>query len=796
MLSDVRYAVRSFNRHRTLATVAVFTLALGIGGATAVFSVVDAVILRPLPFDQPDRLVRIWELTPDGNRFSFSEPTYLDLRAQSRTLREVAAYSDLGSRAILADGGDPERIAVVPVSASLGAVLGVQPSIGRMFTPDEDRPGTSVRGVLLSDRLWRRRFDADPQVLGTPIRLDDRPFVITGVMPPRFDFPGGTDAWIALGADPNRDRDDKELAVVGRLAPGATLEQADGELRDFARRISEARPASNAGWSADVVPFHEWIVGPGYRRAVWVLFAAVGLLLLLACANVANLLLAYAASRQVEIRLRAALGAARGRLIRQLLTESALLALLGTAAGVLLALWSLDLVRALGGDRMPRLADIRVDEKVLAFACAAGALSCVLSGLVPALHAARVDLRSSMDEDARITSGGQRLRSSLVVVEVALSLLLLVGAGLLANSFVRLVRVDAGFDASGVLAMKIELPPARYADARVAGFYADLLDRLRAVPGVVAAGATSTNPFRQSGFSNSVTPEERAVDAPASGLVQAGWRSVTPGFFEAMGIPVLGGRTFTAGDRAGADRVVVVTARLARRLWPDTSPIGRRIYWGGTTGRTRTVIGVVGDIRDVALEAEPPPLLFLPHAQVDLPGMTVIVRTTPEARGLEGQLRAAVRESDAGLPAPPVFDVAVSRADVMAGPRFNLSLLSGFAAIALVLAMTGVYGMLSFTVAERRREIAVRLALGADQARIARLLLSNGIRLAALGIAAGTLAGISATRALSALLFGVTPTDPATFAAAALGLLGIAAVTCYLPARRASRLDPAAVLRE
>ena len=579
MLQDLRSALRNHRRKPLIAAVAVVTLGLGIGGATAVFSVVEAVLLRPLPFREPDRLVRIWESTRDGDRFSFSEPNYLDVRAEAQALQSVAAYSDVDPGAVLADGGEPQRIAAVRISASLPDVLGVRPQVGRMFSDDEDRPGLAERRIVLSDGLWRRRFGADSQVVGRVVTLDGQPFVVTGVMPPRFDFPTAADAWIPLAADPRRDRGDKALAVIGRLSGGATLAQCRAELIEIARRLSNAYPESNGGWSAQAVPFTEWMVAPRFRDAVWVLFGAVGLLLLLACANVANLLVAQAATRHVEMRVRAALGAARGRLVRQLFTESTLLAALGTGAGVLFTFWSVDAVRALGGGRVPRLDELQINGRVLAFACVAGAASCLIFGLASALHAARVDLRSGMDAGLRYTAGSRRLRHALVVVEVALALLLVVSAGLMANSFVRLVSVNPGFDIAGTLAIPIELPSARYPDDRVAGFYVELLDRVRAVPGVVAAGATSTNPFRQFGFSNSVTPEERAAEAPPSGLVQAGWRSVTPGFFEAMRIPVVAGRTFGPADDAGAERVVVVSDGLARRLWPGESAIGKRIYW-------------------------------------------------------------------------------------------------------------------------------------------------------------------------------------------------------------------------
>jgi len=795
MIQDLRYALRNLRRHRSMAAVAILTLGLGIGGATSVFSVVDAVVLKPLPFRDPDGLVRIWELTRDGDRFSFSDANYLDLRSASRVMESVAAYRDLGTSMVLTDGGEPHRIIAVPMAASAADVLGVRPALGRTFTADEDRPRSADRRVVLGDGLWRGRFGADPQIVGRTVTLDGAPFVVIGVMPPGFDFPGGADAWVPLAANPARDRDDKELAVIGRLAPRATLAQARGELRDIARRLSDAHPASNGGWSAEAVPFEEWIVAPGVRNAVWVLLGAVALLLLLACANVANLLVAHAANRRGEMRVRAALGAGSGRLMRQLFTESAVLAVLGTGAGAAIASLAVEAIGALGAGRVPRLEGLQMNAMVFGFACVAGMASCLVFGLAPAVHAARLDLRAGMDDGARY-SGGSRVRHALVVTEVALALMLLVGAGLLANSFMRLTRVDPGFDAAGTMAMPIDLPTRRYADDRVAPFYNAVLARVRALPGVAAAGATSTNPFMQFGFSNGVTPQERAAEAPPSGLVQAGWRSVTPGFFEAMRIPILSGRTFVDADHAGSERVVVVTRALARRLWPGAAAVGQRVYWGGTTGRTRTVIGVTGDIRDVRLEVEPGPMLFVPHAQVDLPAMTVVVRTSLDAAGIAQALRAVVRDLDADLPAPPVQRISANLVGASAGPRFNLALLAAFAGIALALAVSGVYAMLAFGVAERRKEIAVRLALGASADGITALILRSGLRLALAGIAVGTAAALAMTRVLTSLLYGVEATDPATFAAAAVLLLAAAAAACYVPARQAARLDPLAILRQ
>jgi putative ABC transport system permease protein len=796
MRQDLRYAIRVFARKPLVAGTAAFVLALGIAGATAVFSVVNSVVLRPLPYPDPERLVRLWEITPDGDRFSFSDPNYLDVREQSHAMTEVAAFREVGGHVILADGGEPQRLNVVPVSASLPTVLGVAPRLGRLFTAEEDRPGDLPQPLVLSDEVWRSRFGSDARVIGRKVTLNDLPFEIVGVLPATFDFPRGAEAWIPLAADPSSERDNKELAVIGRLATGATLEQARQELRDIAGRLSTAYPVANGGWSAGAGPFSEWIVAPRYRDAVWVLFGAVGLLLLLACANVASLLLAQAASRRGELRIRAALGAARTRLARQLFVESTLLAAVGTVAGILLAVWSVDLVRLLGGDRIPRLDTVGIDQVVLAFSCLAGMVSCVMFGLAPAIHASRIDLRASLDEGYRYTASGQPLRQGLVVLEVALALLLLVAAGLMANSFVRLMNVDPGFDTASTLAMPVDLPPRRYPGDRTAAFYAELLEQIRAVPGVSAAAATSTNPFREFGFSNSVTPEDRAADAPPSGLVQAGWRSVTPEFFETLRIPVISGRAFTTRDRADAERVIVISESLAARLWPEQSAVGKRIYWGGTTGRTRTVVGVVRDIRDLQLDLDTSAMVFLPHAQVDLPAMTVVVRTPEGLASVAPLLRDVLRRLDPALPAPAIDAIETARVETVAGPRFNLTLLVAFAGIALVLAVTGVYGMLAFSVAERRREIAVRLALGASGTRVARQIVWSGLALTLSGVVVGTAGAMAAARVLTSLLYGVRPTDPLTLAGACFVLLAVAVVACLVPARHAMRLDAMRVLRE
>lgn len=793
MFHDVRSAIRSLRHNRLIAAVAVIALGLGIGAAAAVFSVVHGVLLQPLPFADPGKLVRIHATTPEGEPFSSAEADYLDLIERARGFTAVAAFRETGTARVITGSSGPERIVAVPMAASAAVVLGVQPALGRFFTPAEDRPGVEGR-IVLGHGLWQRRFGGDAAVVGRTVLIDDRPHVVTGVMPPGFDFPAGTDGWVPLAASAARARDDRELAVFARMAPGTTLSAATAEVRAYAARLAEAHPAVSAGWSAAVVPFERWLVAPRFQQAVWVLFGAVALLLLLACANVATLLVAQGTTRQTEMRVRAALGASQFRLRRQLFTEAALLAVLGTATGVLITFWSVDAVRVLGAGRVPRLETVQVSGTVLGFACLAGMISCVLFGMAPTIRGARAAFSDSSDASSRHTGSSRRLRHGLVGVEVAFALPLVVGAILLASSFVRLVHVDPGFDPEGVTLMAIDLPSAKYPEARVAPFFNELLDRVRALPGVTSAAATSTDPFRQFGFSNTVTPEERAHEAPA-GLLQAGWRSVTPGFFETMRIEVLAGRTFGAADTIDAPRVVVVSRSLAARLWPGEDPVGKRIFWGGTTGRTRTVVGVAADIRDVRLDVPAPPMLFLPHAQVDLPSMTLVVRSSLAAAGVAPALRSALQEMDETLPLPQVVALASSVGDASGGARFNLWLLAAVAAIALALAVTGVYATMRFTVAERQREMAVRLALGASPRDIVKLILGSGLAVAVGGVVAGTAVALASSTVLASLLYEVAPRDPWSFGAAAAMLLASAALACYLPARRAARLDPAGVLR-
>ncbi len=793
MANDLKSAIRTLLRRPAVTLLAAMTLAVGIGSATAIFSIVYTLLVKPLEFPGGDRLVRVWELTPERERFSASGPDYADFVEGTTTFESMAAFQDQRRSLTLTGAGDSIRVEAVPVTASFFAVLGVVPEHGRGFLPSEDRPGAESQRIVLSHALWRERFGANTAVVDTVVTLDRQPHRIVGVMRDGFAFPSDAEAWVPAVPTSDAMAEGKALEIIGRLKAAVTIARARADVQAAAVRLGQRDPES-AGWSADLVPFRDWLVTPRFREAVLVLFGAVGCLLLLACANVANLLMAQASRRHAEMRMRVALGARRAQLVRLMFVESALLAAAASALGLLLAMWTIAALRLVGGGRIPRLDEVALHPPVIAFAVAVAAVSCFVFGIAPALHASRTDLRASLDSSRRLTSRGRRARSVIVAVEVALAVVLLTGAGLLAVSFGRLADVHPGFETADLLAVPIELPGQQYEETAGA-FYDALLERVAALPGVKGVGATTTNPFRQFGFANSVTPEEAVAFAPPGGLVQAGWRAVTPGYFGAAGVPVVAGRAFNAGDRDGGDRVVMVSERLAARLWPDGGAVGRRILWGGLTGRPRTVVGVAGDIRDFALDGDAMPMLFLPHAQIPMPSMTVLVRA-PRPESLTAQIRAEVRRIDPLLPPPATALVDDNRERAFAGPRFNTWLLGAFAVIAVTLAATGVYAMLAFAIGERRREIAVRLALGARPATIMRMVVGEGMRMTAAGLVAGLLAALWLTRYLSTLLFDVSVSDPAIFAAVAAALIVLALAASLIPARQASRMDPLAGLRE
>lgn len=789
LLQDLRYAVRSLRRSPSFTLTVVITLGLGIGATTGTFSIVNAVLLAPLPYYEPDRLVRVEEVTRDGEPFPVSEPTFLDIEGRSRTVSRVAA---IAPRSLTLTGeGEPVRLQGAAVSQGFLDVLGVTPATGRNFTADEDRPGGEP-AVILSHDIWRQRFNSDPAVVGRTIRLDGNNHVVVGVMPRDFSFLPA-DVWVPLRAAAQTDRTNHSLDLVARLSEGTSIDAARAELQSIAAGIAREH-ASQAGWSVRVTPLTEWLVGPAFRRTVWTLLASVVLLLLIACANVANLLLARAAYRRGEVSIRTALGAGRLHIVRQLLLESLLLATAGGWIGIVISFWIADALSALTADLLVVPPAVTTDGRVLLFATALILLTTVIFGLLPAWNAASGARPPNTGEGERVSSSNRRMTESFVVAQVTVAMVLLVGSGLMIRSFWRLQNVDPGFVADDVLAVPLSLPDDQGSPERAPTFFNDLFTRLESLPGVVSVGATTTNPFRQWGFSNNVTPEDRAAETPPTGLLQAGWRAVTPGFFESLRIPVMAGRVFTSRDGADGQRSVVVSASLARALWPERDAVGRRLYWGGVDGTPWTVVGVVGDVRDLRVETPPQPMLYLPHRNIPLGSMTVLVRKDPGAGDLAAAIRDAVHGIDPSLPVPEVHTLAANREAAVSTPRIRTLVLTLVGTVALALASVGLYGLVAFGVAQRVREIGIRMALGASRSDIVRLFLSRGLVLAAVGVTAGLLGAWMLSRAHESLLFETEVRDPLLFTAAAAVLAAVMAFASYLPARRAAALDPVRVL--
>jgi predicted permease len=597
-----------------------------------------------------------------------------------------------------------------------------------------------------------------------------------------------------LAASASADRTDKWLDVIGRLAPGRSIDQVRAEATAVAMNLARTYPESR-GWSAQVVPLSEWLIGSGLRRMVWVLLGAVGLLMVLSCSNIASLLVTRAAGRRAEMAVRAALGAERPRLVRQLMTESGLLAAIGGLLGVLVAYWTLAGLSALLANLLPLDRVAHVDGRALAFSVAVAVASAIGFGLTPSLYAAGVDLQAALKPAGRgSTSGGRRWADALVGVQVGLAMLLLVGSLLLTSSFARLTRVDVGFDTRNVLTVPLDLPERTYPEERRHAFFDQVFTRIAQLPGVESVAATATDPFRQWGYANDVTPEERAADAPPSGFMQAGWRSVTPGFFVTLRVPLIAGRNFTNADREDTPRVAIVSQSLARRLWPGENAVGHRIYWGGTSGRTRTIVGVAGDVRDVRIDADPIPMLYLPYGQLPLNAMTLILRTRGDVSGTAAAIRREIAALDAALPVSQVRPLEANRMAAISAPRLRMVLLGVFGIAALLLAAIGLYGVVSFTVAERTREIAIRVAIGARPSQVSAIFFKRGLRLTAIGGTVGLIAAWQLSTVLRSLLFRTDVHEFALFAMAAVVLSSIALAASYLPARRAARLDPLAAL--
>ncbi|MGH9939568.1 MAG: ABC transporter permease [Blastocatellia bacterium] len=794
LMQDLRYGARMLMKKPGFTLIAVITLALGIGANSAIFSVVNAALLRPLPFAEPDRLARIWEtnLKRDLPFFSVSAPNYVSWKEQSRTFERLAAWKFRGVN--LTGRGEPERLEGAAVSGSLFSLLGVKPGLGRDFLPEEDQPH-GRRAVIIGYGLWERRFGRDPNLIGQGLILDGVSHIVVGIAPSGFDFPGGAEMWAPLAADLAREnRGNKELAVIGRLKPGVTLQQARTELTTIAQRLEQQFPDTNSDWGVRLETLFDSIITNETRTALLILLGAVGFLLLIACANVANLTLARATGRASEMAIRAALGASRWRISRQLLTESLLLALAGGGAGVLLALWGVDLLRAASPQNTPRLDEIGVDGWVLGFTLTVSLLTGVLFGLAPALQAAKVDLQESLKEGGRTSAtGGVRnlLRRGLVVVELALSLVLLVGAALMIRSLWNLQRTPLGFDPESVLTAQVRLPEGKYGPEQGVSFYQQVRERVAGLPGVRAASWSSGIPFTSGNTSNGIIAENSTL-APGE-LLQSEWRVVSPDYFRTLGIPLLQGRDFTERDNLNAPISVIISQALAGRLWPNQNPLGRRLRFGPRLWVT--VAGVVGNVRNVSLSIEPRPMLYLCAYSLPLPVMTLAARAEADPRGVIAAIRAKVKEVDPDMPLANLQTTEEILDRASAQPRFNTWLLGAFAAIALGLGAVGIYGVIAYSVAQRAHEIGVRMALGARGADVLKLILKQGMTLTLIGVAIGLVVSFALTRRMKTLLYGVSATDPATFTVIVLLLTFVALLACWIPARRATKVDPMIALR-
>jgi putative ABC transport system permease protein len=793
IVQDLKYGFRLLVKSPGFTAMAVIALALGIGANTAIFSVVNAVLLRPLPFKEPDRLVRMWETNPQSSTFSTSDPNFLDFRSQNQVFEEMGAWRYQAMNLIERD--EPQQILATAVSASVFPMLGVTPALGRTFNSDEDRVGGNNRVIVLGDGLWRRSFGADAQVLGKNITLDSQTYTVIGVMPRDFDFPQAVQAWVPLAANASSNRANHMLGAAGRMKPGITLEQARTEMQSIATRLSKQYPESNGGWGARLASFSEWLIGPAFERTVWVLLAAVALVLLIACANVANLLLAKATTRQKEIAIRAALGASRVRLARQLLTESALLALLGGSAGLLLSVWGIEVVRSMGRGNVPRLNEVSVDPRVIAFACAAALLSAGIFGLAPALHMWKSDVHRNLGDGTRSSASGTRgrARSALVVGEIALAMVLLISAGLMMKSFVSLLQLNPGFRADHVLMANVALPASRYKPPQRAAFFRQLMEHLAAVPGVQQVGAINIGPLSGGSTATQVTIPGR-TPASRDEFLSANWRTVTPGYFAAMGVPLQRGRLLNDDDAGdGRPPTLIINQTMARRWWPNEDPVGKTVLPEGNK-TPYTIVGVVGDVRDVSLNTEPAPTMYFSYGG-GWPSMTILVHSTADPSAVANAMREQVHSLDRTLPLTAVGSLQEAISASVAQPRFSTVLLGTFSALALLLAVVGIYGVVSYSVTQRTFEIGIRMALGAQQSDVLKLVLGHGLALVGIGVAVGLIAALASTRILKTLLFGVSATDPLVFTAIVALLAGVALLASYIPARRATRVDPMVALR-
>ena len=791
---DLRYSLRMARKNPGFTAVAVLTLALGIGANAAIFSVANAVLFRPLPFKDHHQLAMLWEINPQlsPKEISVIPGDYLYWREHSQTFDQIAAMA--GRTATLTNFGEPERIAAIAVSTNFFSLLGVAPFIGRGFLDENSQPGKD-QVCLITQGLWARRFGSDPAILGKELKLSGRPFTIIGVLPQTFQLPTSrAEIWLPLIL---RSEDIKGgahmLSVVGRLKRNVSLQQGQTELNGLLGSLSQQSPRPS-NITASLIALQEQGVTEA-RPALLILLGAVGFLLLIACANVANLLLARAAGRSKEFAIRAALGAKRFRLARQMFTESLLLTVCGGGAGLLLAIWSVDFFVAIGPKNIPRLRDTHLDVRVIGFAFALAVLSAFLSGLAPVLRSLKVNLNEALKEGGRGISRGFWQLGLILVAEISLSIVLLIGAGLLINSYARLMNVDPGLKTEHVLAMNLSLPASRYReDHQRNAFFQSVLERVAAVPGVQSAAMIQNLPFAGGGGSFYFIDVEGRPPAKPGEYLRGEFHAISPDYFRTLSIPMRRGRAFTERDTKDAPGVIIITESMARTYFPSADPIGKQItILNGE--KPRTVIGVVGDVKQKGLDKDVVPEMYVPYPQFPTFGAAFVAHTTPDPLSLLAAIKEQVWAVDKELPIYQVSTMDQLLAESVAQRRFNALLLGVFAGLALLLASVGLYGVMSYAVSQSTREIGIRLALGAQAGNVLKLVMGQGMVLTLIGLGVGIAGAFGLTRLLSNLLYGVTATDPLTFIAVSVLLMGVAFAACYLPARRATKVDPMVALR-